>query len=96
MAEVAAFSKKEKYSSLSLSVFALSCFTYVTLQYIFLLVIFFLSKWLTTLVLGMRPFVFRPVIYRIADIFREGGGVKISWMLGFVEIRGKKVWSGQV
>ena len=28
--------------------------------------------------------------------FLGRGGVKISWMLGFVEIRDKKVWSGQV
>ena len=30
-----------------------------------------------------------------ATFFREGG-VKFSWMLGCVVIRGKKLWSGQV
>ena len=31
-----------------------------------------------------------------AGIFRVGGGVKFSWMIGFVVIRGKQSWSGQV
>ena len=33
--------------------------------------------------------------YHIAGII-PGGGVKFSWMLGFVVIHGKKVWLGQV
>ena len=33
-------------------------------------------------------------LYRIAGIFRGGGGVNFSWILGFVVIRGKKIVVG--